>query len=1498
MMKKLLLSLLCVLTALAVNAQTPTVTPPAGSFSVTGDVAYKGLGSVTISETGAEVNRDCAGYVSLDKDGVRMIDVPASNERRVYLDQESGDIRIDFWTGTLVDSPYAYKGTYRMVVPAGLYSVAGEPNTTLSTPELVYGPFTVTAAAVKYEIAPEVGSTFEELPDVTVTFDGTAVSLESIYNRYATIKNGTVVYDVLVDCTGNTATVKGGLNAPGEYTIELPGLMVDGALVNIDPLTYTVESTTVSGVAFVANNELITAKFVNDDDTYGYFANVVIPNGSTMQVAIELPVGFDSVYYMENNSQIAPEVPGEGDDDIVALSIPEEDLVAAGFKKATGNKLTVSLGANDLSIAYGANGKLTEPAPLMINAYAPLPVREMYPAENEEVPSYPEVTSAYVGFSTGGDNGIALEYDETLKVIVTKDGADFASYPVVKDSPNVSSDRNYNERLYINFGKALEPGVYTVKIPSGFISGTIAGDSSIEGSEGLNQFVEYSFTVVKAFEYSYAPAAGELDASELATIKITYPADTTVTLAEVTEPAEGEEAVAAAKPTLEFVDPSYTDAAGNPSEMHTVLTEYNVSAEGNVVTLTAVTPEGITAFTDAISRKWDIVNVPAGLWTVSDGTDEVANAQLTLGNYAVRAFTAATFTFEPALDTPGLKMADLKEITIVLPDDVEYNTAKSTVFKPNGASAVFTLYALPKSTTYSFTYTCKEISADGKRITVKMKDNTSPTSLANNVDVCQTGSTQIEFAKELYVRGEEKNAAMVIPAYNVEGVDYVSIYNSSPANYAVVDAGVSSLTLNLLRASYVCEPDAEITLSKNGEVIASVKAGATTTAAASDSSKNGSTSIAFSNLFKKADGTNWTEPGKYVFSVPAGIFQQKDSEFKNNAREIEVLVAQEYNNYTVSPAPATFEGTTAATLVCTPNNNEIEYTELLITFPEAKSIQLNPNYKNILSNGYVGTATAANIAKGALTVSGISGYSFADAEVVGDNAVKLILSQPYRKATPADKYVAFQIPAATYLVDVEKDGVVETMPNTKFTLWYQPLDTYPLEAYSTSFDKPVEAEDLEAVTMYASETMYNPTSVAPVLKNEEGVVVANYVGAAPAENAGLNSNYIVFSFQAPADDADENLVKNITDLPNGKYTFVIPEGSLTGGSPSSASMMTHNKAAMTYELNVYKPEALADHSKLSVPSALECNRTTASSMLGKGMMIVSLGLASKDIEVNEACTETVDMYYNGTLLKSIPTYINEADNTGVTIMSVGALAEGDENELLDFPAVNELYMIFTNNPEDEAYRQNGEYRVVIPKGALLKEGMPMKAHELVYTYTDEENIDFTFELTPAEGNFKDVDFEDMFKTTGIKITFPNASYVSYDKKASLTDPEGNVIYAQYPVTDWKNTITYKFGNAKTVWADLKTGAYVLTIPAHSLYVDDQSAEANGDAGNWPEKDETFTFYVDSIVGVVLVGIEAADSYDVYTLDGKVVKLNAAPAEVLDLEPGLYLVNGKKVFVRK
>lgn len=2016
MMKKFVLSLLCVLTAVAVYAQKPSVTPPEGSFNVTGDVQYKGLSSVTINVDGAEINRDCAGYISLNKDGVRMVDIPASNEYRVYLESGAGveggsdaggAIRIDFWKGGLSDSPYAYQGTYRMVVPAGLYTVAGEPNkaffmewtildnpktakivsvpangasvetlseftltfegatdiklasaskvyvpdpyydsgafeegegeavdivptisvsgnkatltfaepfeqacnvslyiedgafkdgdlaitgtvvnvavlgkseikpnedgmvwlpapgtfegglpsidvtsewastvpsaycnvklqlpegaqiksviglmmsnkayladankekvtaytvkysknktndgfffgnnayvgtagaytmdipwslpvgtyyvmvpagaftytlpdnpdVAINCPALEFGPYTITAAEVKYDVLPEVGSTLEELPDVVINFEGTEVSLESIYNRHATINAGTVVYDVDLSenaIVGNTLTVKGGLNAPGEYTIEIPGLMVDGQLVNVEPLKYTVERSNIDGITVISNGELIPAKFVDNDDSYGWNANVVIPSGKEMAVAIELPVGFDSVYYRNNNSGIAPEEPGVGDDDITALSmIPAEDLEGAGFQLAADNKIPVAYGANDFSVAFGANGSLTEPAPLMLQVYAPLPIREKNPAE--VVPSYPDVTVAYVGFATGGDNGIALDYNEGAVVKVTKDGADFASYPVVKDSPNVYSDRNYNERLMINFGKALEPGVYSVRIPSGFISGKIAGDSSIEGSEGLNEYIDYTFTVAKAFPYEVAPAQGkEVVAADLATVTITYPAGTTVTLKEF---AEDEEAV---KPTLEFVDPSYTDAAGNPSEQHTVLTAYDVTAEGNVVTLTAVDPEGITAFTDAMDRKWDIINVPAGLWTVTDGTDDVENANLELGHFAVRSFAPSMFTFEPALDTKGLKMADLKEITLVLPDGVETNPQKTTVFKAGGATAVFTLYPLPKSTTFSFTYTCKEISEDGKRITVVMKANSGPTSLANNVDVCQVGPTQIEFAKELFVKGEEKNAAMVVPAYNVDGVEYVPIYNSSPANYGVVEAGIASLSLNLLRASYVCDPEAEITLSKNGEVIASVKAGETTTAAAKDSSKAGSTTIAFSNLFKKADNTNWTEPGKYVFTVPAGAFQQKDSEFKNIEKVVEVFVPQAYDNYTVSPAPATFEGTTEATLVCTPNHNELEYTAIEITYPEAKNIQLNPDYKNILKNGYVGTATAANIAKGALAVSSVTGMSFDDAEVVG-NTVRLILSQPYRKSTAVNKYPAFKIPAGAYLVDVEQDGVVETIPNAMFTLWYQPLDIYPLEAIEPTFDKTLAAEDLASLTMYASESMYNQAQAAPVLKNEEGVVVANYKGAAPAE--GKSINYIVFNFVEPADDADANLVKSLSELPEGKYTFVIPEGALTGGSASSATMITHNVAEMTYEINVaslnlnecmtlvypekpvfdsnenpyglsqvawsiakpgvqvnpnvkepititvdgemfmqlplvdaepmfeevvqfvpgdggaeypsialmlgYLPDygemmpyifgqyditfpagafiyngvesneftstlvysqgeqkevdmtytlnpepldgavegfnditlefvyadavdyagqvatltlpngdvlkanfpdlrgnklvfhfndyengswpageytftvnpgkvyvdinmdmvdegnfsgltvkytviggeempALIDHIKLSTPSAFECDRTTASSMLGKGMMMVSLGVDSKDIAVNEACESTVDMYFNGTLLKSIPTYVTE-DNTGMVLMSVGAMEDGDE--LLDFPAVNEIYMIFTNIPEDATFSQTGEYRVVIPDGAILLGDKEMKGLELVYNYKDEENIDFTYVLDPDPENALTGEPKALFSE--IKLTFPNASYLSYDSKASLTGPDGTVIYAQYPGTNFKNTITYKFGNAKTDWTQYGAGIYTFVIPANSLYVDDAAAESMGNPGNWPSEKLTFLYNVENVgpTGIALVGVDAADSYNVYTMDGKVVKLNAAPAEMFDLEPGLYIINGKKAYIRK
>ena len=58
----------------------------------------------------------------------------------------------------------------------------------------------------------------------------------------------------------------------------------------------------------------------------------------------------------------------------------------------------------------------------------------------------------------------------------------------------------------------------------------------------------------------------------------------------------------------------------------------------------------------------------------------------------------------------------------------------------------------------------------------------------------------------------------------------------------------------------------------------------------------------------------------------------------------------------------------------------------------------------------------------------------------------------------------------------------------------------------------------------------------------------------------------------------------------------------------------------------------------------------------------------------------------------------------------------------------------------------------------------------------------------------------------------------------------------------------------------------------------------------------FTYLVD-LSGVEAIGAEA-DAYTVYTISGIRVLVNASSDEVKALPAGLYIINGKKVYIAK
>ena len=106
-----------------------------------------------------------------------------------------------------------------------------------------------------------------------------------------------------------------------------------------------------------------------------------------------------------------------------------------------------------------------------------------------------------------------------------------------------------------------------------------------------------------------------------------------------------------------------------------------------------------------------------------------------------------------------------------------------------------------------------------------------------------------------------------------------------------------------------------------------------------------------------------------------------------------------------------------------------------------------------------------------------------------------------------------------------------------------------------------------------------------------------------------------------------------------------------------------------------------------------------------------------------------------------------------------------------------------------------------------------------------------------------------------------------------------ISYTQEATTEGK-VVTFKFEKAAT------TGTYYFGIPARALNL--------GDFTN--DEDITATYTVDS-TSVEAIGIENGTA-DVYDMTGRTV-LRAADADALrTLDGGLYIINGKKVIVRK
>lgn len=181
---------------------------------------------------------------------------------------------------------------------------------------------------------------------------------------------------------------------------------------------------------------------------------------------------------------------------------------------------------------------------------------------------------------------------------------------------------------------------------------------------------------------------------------------------------------------------------------------------------------------------------------------------------------------------------------------------------------------------------------------------------------------------------------------------------------------------------------------------------------------------------------------------------------------------------------------------------------------------------------------------------------------------------------------------------------------------------------------------------------------------------------------------------------------------------------------------------------------------------------------------------------------------------------------------------------------------------------NGQYVLEIPEGLFTVNGKAIEAMSFNYTL---EAVTYSAEL--VDGSLAKV--------------ILTANYCSEIKDASDGKSEITLWY----MTGGEEKIgAYTMGepNGNSVeltlneTVEFKDGDYVIWIPESMLWVDN---DMNADT-----KISIVYSSVDSIVG-------DDSNFDVYSVNGMIIKRNANKADVKDLDPGIYVINGKKVLVK-
>ncbi len=363
-----------------------------------------------------------------------------------------------------------------------------------------------------------------------------------------------------------------------------------------------------------------------------------------------------------------------------------------------------------------------------------------------------------------------------------------------------------------------------------------------------------------------------------------------------------------------------------------------------------------------------------------------------------------------------------------------------------------------------------------------------------------------------------------------------------------------------------------------------------------------------------------------------------------------------------------------------------------------------------------------------------------------------------------------------------------------------------------------------------------------------------------------------------------------------EYVVVIEEGMLQDYSNAE---LVNPEIRLTYKVRgsaqiklVMDPKAgnKSDFSDMGVLDSIE-----------DGTLTIKIEGATKFdvIEINPEFLVPSDDSYKMIILYDVD-YDFNAGEKSVALYPV--LKEGTTNEfsLVRFEGSGTEWPITSNGA--------GYFWLSIPNGAFTVNGVPTYYYSFNYIISETNPFEIVMTVTPQGGDdFANAPTLEVVDDSTFSIKFEGDNLQSVGISSSILDWEESEVFISlwdiddewnmgdksinlYPVLKEGTTNEFslvKFEESGSEWPITTPGAgyFCLNIPESSFIVNSFPTE------------EYQVIYRFTGTGVEAVDMDAQDLV-VYSINGMLIKRNASWREVLNFEPGIYIVNGEKIYIRK